>query len=68
MEFSRQEQWNGLPCPTLGDLPDSRTQPATLALAGGFFTIEPHGKPSCQDQLLIRKLIAYMHDLGMLCK
>ena len=28
-----------------GNLPDSRIEPASLALAGGFFTIEPPGKP-----------------------
>ena len=39
--FSRQECWSGLPYPPPGDLPDS----ASLALAGGFFTAEPPGKP-----------------------
>ena len=29
MEFSRQEYWNGLPFPCLGDLPDPRSQPGT---------------------------------------
>ena len=39
--FSRQEYWNGLPFPTLGDVPDPEIEPASLmspALAGGFFT------------------------------
>ena len=27
MEFSRQEYWNGLPFPTLRDLPDSKIKP-----------------------------------------
>ena len=39
--FSRQEYWNGLPCPSPGDLPDPGIEPMTLrspALAGGFFT------------------------------
>ena len=38
--FSRQEYWNGLPCPSPGDLPDPGIEPTTLmspALAGGFF-------------------------------
>ena len=38
--FPRQEQWNGLPFPSPGDLPDSGTKPmspASLAVAGGFF-------------------------------
>ena len=41
MEFSRQEYWNGLPCPPPGDLSDPGIKPASLmspALAGGFFT------------------------------
>ena len=45
--FSRQEYWSGLPTP--GDLPDPRIEPmspAASALAGGFFTTEPPGKPS----------------------
>ena len=49
MGFSRQEYWSGLPCPPPGDLPDLRIEPSSLtspALAGGFFTTEPPGKPS----------------------
>ena len=41
MGFSRQEYWNGLPCPLLGDLPHPGIEPISLtspALAGGFFT------------------------------
>ena len=48
MGFSRQEYWSGLPFPPPGDLlhpgiePES---PAGSALAAGFFTTEPPGKP-----------------------
>ena len=45
LEFSRQEYWSGLPFPTSGDLPDPGIEPMSPALAGGFFTIEPSGKP-----------------------
>ena len=48
MELSRQEYWNGLPFPTPGDLPDPGMESASLvcpALAGGFFTAVPPGKP-----------------------
>ena len=45
MEFSRQEYWSGLPFPSPGVLPHSGIEPASLALAGGFFTTEPPGKP-----------------------
>ena len=48
MDFSRQEYWSGLSFPSPGDLPKAGTEPASLvspALAGGFFTTEPAGKP-----------------------
>ena len=47
-EFSRQEYWSGLPCPSPGDLPDPGIEhvfPVSPELAGGFFTTEPPGKP-----------------------
>ena len=47
LEFSRQEDWSGLPFPPPGDLPDPGTEPSPPALAGGFFTTEPPGKPRC---------------------
>ena len=48
--FSRQEYWCGLPIPSPGDLPDPGTEPGSPgfpALAGGFFTSAPPGKPMC---------------------
>ena len=39
--FSRPEYWSGLPCPPLGDLPNSGIEPVSLmspAVSGGFFT------------------------------
>ena len=39
--FSRQEYWSGMPCPSLGGLPNPGTEPESLtppALAGRFFT------------------------------
>ena len=48
MEFSRQEYWSGLPFPSPGNLPDPGIEPRSLAspaLAGGFFTTAPPGKP-----------------------
>ena len=53
--FFRQEYWNGLPCPAPGDLPDPGTEPmspASPALAGGFFTIEPPRKPHFHGHLI----------------
>ena len=49
MGFSRQKHWSELPCPLPGDLPDLGIEAASLlsaALAGGFFTTVPPGKPS----------------------
>ena len=48
MEFSRQENWSGLPLPSSGDLPDPGIKllfPVCPALAGRFFTTEPSAKP-----------------------
>ena len=55
MEFSRQEYWSGLPFPTLGDCPYSRSsshfEPSSLAspaLEGGFFTTSATWEASIQ--------------------
>ena len=48
LEFSRQEYWSAMPFPTPEDPPDPGIEPrspVSLALAGGFFTTEPPGKP-----------------------
>ena len=45
MEFSRQKYWIELPFPLPGDLLHPGIEPASPALAGGFFTIEPPGRP-----------------------
>ena len=48
MELARLEYWSGLPFPFPGDLPDpgiEPTPPVSPALAGGFFTTAPLGKP-----------------------
>ena len=45
IEFSKQEYRSGLPFPTPGDLPNSRIESESYALAGGFFTTESPGKP-----------------------
>ena len=51
MGFSRQEYWIALPFPSLGDLPDPGIKPNSPALAGGFFTAKPPGKPHCYNNL-----------------
>ena len=48
MEFSSQEYWSRLPFPSPGDLPNPGIEHACLvssALAGGFLTSAPPGKP-----------------------
>ena len=53
MGFSRQEHWSGLPFLSPGDLPDPGMEPTSLAfpaLAGGFFTTAPAGKPNFQRE------------------
>ena len=46
MGFPRQEYWSELPFPTPGDLLNPGIEPVSPALAGGFITIEPPGKPT----------------------
>ena len=49
--FSRQEYWSGLPFPPPGNLPDSGIgpkSPETPALADGFPSTVPPGKPVAQ--------------------
>ena len=41
MEFSKQENWSGLPFSTPGDLPDVGIEHMSLALASKFFTTLP---------------------------
>ena len=39
MGFPWQEYWSGMPFPSPGDLPGLGIEPASPAMAGGFFTI-----------------------------
>ena len=43
MEFSRQERWSGLPCPSPGDLPDPGIEPGSPALQVDSLLSEPPG-------------------------
>ena len=45
MGFLRQKYWRGLPFPPPEDLPNPEIEPESPALAGGFFTTQPPGKP-----------------------
>ena len=48
VQFFRQEYWSQLPCPSPGDLPNPGIKPmspVSPALAAGFLTTMPPGKP-----------------------
>ena len=45
MEFSKQEYWSGLPCPSPGTLPNSGIKPGSPALQVGSLLSEPPVKP-----------------------
>ena len=84
MGFFRQEYWSGLLFPPPGDLPDPRIEPefpASPALADGFFTTEPPGKPKSrfyyysgmmrptdQERTAFEKIVCYSsQEEGRLC-
>ena len=46
MEFSRQEDWSGLPPSSLGDLPDPEIKPMSPALQADSLLSKPPGKPT----------------------
>ena len=54
MGFPRQEYQNGSPFHSLGDLANLGIELVSPALAGGFFTTEPPGKP--REDLVILKI------------
>ena len=45
MEFSRQEYWSGLLCPSLEDLPNPGIKPESPALQADSLPSKPPGKP-----------------------
>ena len=45
MEFSGQESWRGLSCPSPGNLPNPEMEPRSLALQADSLPSEPGGKP-----------------------
>ena len=60
-EISREEYWSGLLFPTSGGLPNPGTELRSPALAGGFFTTTPPGKP----KHLIDVTNQYMRQLNV---
>ena len=60
MGFLRQEYWSGLPCPPLGGLPDSGTEPRISCTAGTFITTEPPGKQNMEMPQWLRAVVESM--------
>ena len=54
--FSRQEYWNGFPCPSPRDLPNPGIEPRSLALLAGSLPSETPGKPYNSDILLLSEV------------
>ena len=65
MRLPRQEYCSGLLFPSPGDLSDPGIKPISSALAGGFFTTEPPGKPNGTVPLAYSKPIK---ETGKLCE
>ena len=66
MEFSRQEDWSGLPFPSPVDLSNPGIEPispAPPALAGRLSTIEPPGKPSTKIKSCAAAAADFQHPL-----
>ena len=45
MGFSKQEYWNGLPCPPPGDLPDPGIEPTSSVLQENSLLLSHQGSP-----------------------
>ena len=68
MGFPRQGYCSGLPFPSPGDLPDPGMEPASPALAGGFFTTEQPGVKEINPEyslegLLLKLKLQYFGNL-----
>ena len=66
MGFPRQEYWSGLPFLSPGDLPNPGIKPVSPALASGFFTTEPPGKPYVKC-ICVNKFTWNSADHSILC-
>ena len=56
--------WSGFLFPSPGDPTTPRIEPMSPALAGGFFTIEPPGKPSQAERIKLRSAIKPYGEAG----
>jgi len=62
--FPRQENWSGFPFPSPGVLPSPGIGPTSPALAGGFYSMEPPGRPPCpwSSELIFVFVLAHFMD------
>ena len=66
MGFPRQEYWSGLPFPPPGDPAHTgRYEPASPALAGGFFTTETLGKPYLYAWYVRACVLTHLNHVGL---
>ena len=76
MGFCRQEYWNGLPFPSLGELPKPGIEPQSPALQADALTSDPPGKPfktggntswnqDCQDNI---NNLRYADDITLMAE
>ena len=49
-----------MPLPSQGDLPDPGIEPESPALASGFFTAEPSGKPHKVPFYIVVELLSHV--------
>ena len=68
MEFSRQEYWSGLPCPPLGDLPNSGMEPKSPALQADSLPSEPPEEPrKSMPRYILQSKHIFMEKLAHEC-
>ena len=70
MEFSRRENWSGLPFPSPGDPPDPGIEPGSPALQADAPLSEAPGKPDkCIKQVYFSQLavhsVLYLHEIWL---
>ena len=57
MEFSRQENWNGLPFPSPGDLPNPGIEPGSPTLQADSLVYELPGKSHINIRKSLKDII-----------
>ena len=69
IDFPGENTGEGFPFPSPGDLPDPGIETESPALAGGFFTTEPSGKPhkTLHQCTCLEKVQLSEGPLGMNC-